>query len=143
MITSFKDEYRWLSNFVDVVVKLEGVKYKSVEHAYQAAKSKDEEWRTYCSSDIRAVKAKRGSRKIVIREDWEEIKVDVMRDLLIQKFSKHEFKYLLLGTGDTFIQEGNTWGDVFWGVDLESGEGKNALGLLIMEIRKSLKSELV
>jgi len=142
MIVSFKDEYRWLSNFVDVEVELDGVKYKSVEHAYQAAKSLDEEWRAYCSSDIRPAKVKRASRSIAYRVDWEEIKVDVMRSLLIQKFSKEKFKYLLLATGTTYIKEGNTWGDIFWGVHLKSGEGKNILGLLIMEIRESLKSEL-
>jgi hypothetical protein len=139
MINRFKDEYRWLSNFADVIVTFEGIKYKSIEHAYQAAKSTDADWRTFCASDISAGKVKKSSRKIEVRSDWEEIKVEVMKDLLIQKFSNGRYKNLLLNTGSVTIQEGNYWGDVFWGIDLQTGEGKNMLGKLIMEIRKNLE----
>jgi len=141
MIISFKDEYRWLSNFVDVDVEFEGRKYKSVEHAYQAAKSKDREWKMYCASDVSAGKVKRASRRIEIRSDWEAIKKSVMKNLLTQKFSDERYRSLLLATGNTYIIEGNTWGDRFWGVDLYSGEGQNILGHLIMEIRHSIQVE--
>ena len=36
------------------------------------------------------------------------------------------------------LQEGNNWGDAFWGVHLKSEEGENNLGKLIMEIRAQL-----
>jgi predicted NAD-dependent protein-ADP-ribosyltransferase YbiA (DUF1768 family) len=35
----------------------------------------------------------------------------------------------------------DTWGDKFWGVDLETGEGENNLGILLMELREMLKSK--
>ena len=142
MIIEFKEEYRWLSNFISVEVEFEGVKYKSVEHAYQAAKSEDKIWRAFCASDISAGKVKRSSRDIEIRADWEDIKIGVMKNLLIQKFTDENFTSLLLATGDKYIIEGNTWGDTFWGVDMKTGEGKNNLGLLIMEIRASLIKEV-
>ena len=141
MIIRFIDEFRWLSNFVDVEIEWEGRRYKSVEHAYQSAKSLDKEWKKFCASDVSSGKVKRASRRIEIRDDWEAIKKSVMKNLLIKKFSDERYRSLLLATGDTYIIEGNTWGDTFWGVDLNSGEGKNILGLLIMEIRSSMKVE--
>ena len=141
MIIRFKDEFRWLSNFVEVEVEWEGRRYKSVEHAYQSAKSLDKEWKRFCASDVSSGKVKRASRRIEIRADWEAIKKSVMKNLLIQKFSDERYRSLLLATGNTYIIEGNTWGDTFWGVDLYSGEGKNILGLLIMEIRSSMQVE--
>ena len=45
----------------------------------------------------------------------------------------------LIETGDAHLQEGNTRGDKFWGVYLETGEGEYNLGKLIMEIRKKLQ----
>ena len=139
MIIEFKDEYRWLSNFVDVEVEWEGRQYKSVEHAYQSAKSLDKEWKRFCRSDVSSGKVKRASRRIEIRDDWEAIKKSVMKNLLTQKFSDERFRSLLLATGDTYIIEGNTWGDTFWGVDMYSSEGENILGKMIMEIRSSMQ----
>ena len=67
------------------------------------------------------------------------IKIEVMRECLNLKFSQEPFKTWLVETGDIHLQEGNTWGDKFWGVDLETGEGENLLGRLIMMIRADLQ----
>jgi len=64
-----------------------------------------------------------------------------MRECLYLKFSQEPFKTWLLETGDLHLQEGNTWGDKFWGVDLETYQGENNLGELIMDIRKKLKPQ--
>jgi ribA/ribD-fused uncharacterized protein len=72
-----------------------------------------------------------------MRDDWNDIKIDVMRDLLQEKFSDDDLRELLLATGDAELIEGNTWNDYFWGVCL--GEGQNWLGKLLMEVRKELK----
>ena len=71
-----------------------------------------------------------------MRLDWDTVKISVMRNLLQQKFAQTPYRELLLATGNHLIIEGNTWGDVFWGVCL--GVGENNLGKLIMEIRASL-----
>ena len=136
----FKDEYRWLSNFADCEVILDGVTYPSVENAYQAAKTIDLPARELFL-DVTAGKAKRLGKKIAIREDWESIKLEVMEGLLRQKFNTPKFKTLLLQTKDEQIIEGNTWGDTFWGVDIHSGKGKNHLGNIIMIIRRQLQVE--
>ena len=72
-----------------------------------------------------------------------QIRVDVMRQLLEQKFEQEPYRSLLLETGHIYLIEGNTWGDTFWGVDLETGEGTNVLGNLIMEIRRALTNAVV
>ncbi len=139
MITQFINEYRWLSNFTEVPVEWEGKRYRSVEHAYQAAKSPDKKWRSYCASELKARKVRKASRHIKVREDWQAVKVGIMKELLIQKFNHPEFKSLLLATSNKYLIEGNTWKDTFWGVDLRTGEGSNKLGHLLMEIRDSLQ----
>lgn len=45
-ITSFKDKYRWLSNFWPAQIEFEGIKYPSVEHAYVASKTLDRKKKT-------------------------------------------------------------------------------------------------
>ena len=139
MIDSFQGENRWLSNFWDVDVELEGMVFKSVEHAYMAAKTTDMEIRKKIQNMPDAGAVKRFCKTIKLREDWEDIKINVMRSLLIQKFNHPLLKMKLLNTGDCQIIEGNTWGDTFWGVC--RGVGQNNLGKLIMEIRGSLRGD--
>jgi len=135
MIDSFKGEYRFLSNFWPAVVVFEGITYPTTEHAYQAAKTLDQDDRLIISLMATPGQAKRAGRKIVIRDDWNDIKVDVMRSLLEQKFNYPELKQQLLATGTQRLVEGNTWGDVFWGVC--RGKGENILGNLLMVIRRN------
>lgn len=138
MIKEFQGDYRWLSNFAPVDIEYEGVMYHSVEHAYQSAKSPLGQWKEMCREIVNPAHVKQASRKIKIREDWDQVKIAVMRELLLKKFYQEHFKSLLKETGDAEIQEGNWWGDKFWGVSLHSGEGENHLGKLIMEIRSQL-----
>jgi len=136
-ITAFVGEYRWLSNFWPSPVWLSDEVYSTVEHAYQAAKTLDLETRKmFQRQSVSAAVAKRLGRGLVIREDWEGLKMEVMRSLLIQKFTNTHLTDLLISTGDMEIIEGNWWGDTFWGVC--KGEGQNHLGRLIMEIRSTL-----
>jgi len=137
MIEEFKDEFSFLSNFATCHIVYEGIEFSSVEAAYQAAKCKyDFEKKEF--ANLTASKAKRKSKRIVVREDWEDIKIEVMEKLLIQKFNQEPFKTKLLETKNHIIQEGNNWGDVFWGVDLKTKIGKTHLGVLLMKIRDSL-----
>ena len=150
MIHTFKTpQNAWLSNMALVDVSLKNVfviplderVYKSVEHAYQAAKSDHQEWKEFCMSTQSPYDVKRKSHGCVVRSDWNAIKVVVMESLLRQKFNTEIFRTLLLQTGEQNIQEGNTWGDRFWGVDLRNNPniGENHLGRLIMKIRNELQ----
>jgi N-glycosidase YbiA len=141
MIRKFDKAYKWLSNFAPCTIVLNGITYPSVEHAYMSAKSDDVRWYLKCTDDrIKPGTIKKLSRGILLVSNWDSLKIEVMRECLNQKFSQEPYKTLLIETGDVFIQEGNFWGDTFWGVDLETGEGENNLGKLIMEVREKLKN---
>lgn len=146
-ILSFTGDYRWLSNFWPSPVRLTipgeknppeiaDLTYPSVENAYQAAKAEPRQRHHFIP--LSAGEAKRRGRGLVIRPDWEDIKVAVMRGLVRQKFAPgSDLGHQLLATGEAEIIEGNTWGDTFWGVC--RGSGLNTLGKLLMERRHELR----
>ena len=133
MINSFRNEHRFLSNFYPSVVALDGLDFPTVEHAYQAAKTLDGTKRRQIQQAKSAGDAKRLGRHVNLRSDWEDIKIDVMRQLLRQKFSEPMMLNQLLSTGTHELVEGDWWNDKFWGVC--NGVGENHLGKLLMEIR--------
>lgn len=145
-VISFSGDYAALSNFWPAHVRLDDTIYRTVEHAYQAAKTLNRTEREYIAAATHPGKAKRIGRTVTIRADWNDIKLDVMLGLLRQKFSpslpySHALK-TLLGTNSRQLIEGNTWGDVFWGaVVIPSGKyhGRNHLGHLLMQVRKELQ----
>ena len=151
MIQQFCDEYRWLSNFYPVEITFDNITYPSVEHYYVALKINNQQVidgelyslldaRKYISTIENPGMVKKLGKKLKIREDWDEIKISVMKYGLNQKYNQEPFKTLLKETGNIHIQEGNYWGDTFWGIDLETNIGKNILGKLIMKIRDKLLS---
>lgn len=136
-ITSFRAEHYFLSNMYPVPVTFEGLTYPCVESAFQAAKVLDKENRINFTS-LNGYKAKSAGRKVILRKDWEKVKLDVMYQCVSNKFTENEFmKEKLLNTGDAMLIEGNTWGDKFWGV--YEGVGENHLGKILMRVRKELK----
>lgn len=136
-ITSFSGVHRWLSNFylTPIPVVFEDQAFPSVEHAYQAAKTTKRSERARFLTGTPG-QAKRAGRQLQIRDDWEQIKVETMLLLLRAKFSHSGLAYLLRGTGSAHLEEGNTWGDTFWGVC--RGQGENMLGRLLMQVRSEL-----
>lgn len=139
-ITSFTCGNRFLSNFYPCYVELDGAPYPSVEHAYQAAKTFDIGIRERLQSSLlSAGHAKGMGRRLPLRWNWDEIKLEVMEKLLRQKFRCPYFRACLLATQDAELIEGNTWGDTFWGVC--NGVGENHLGKLLMQVREEIKNE--
>lgn len=138
-IVKFQGENRWLSNFWLCDVELEGLKFKSVEAAYVAAKTTDIEMRLKIQNLQNPGECKRFGRKIKLRNDWNAVKVEIMTDLVRQKFKNNSgLREKLIKTGSQMIVEGNTWGDTFWGVC--NGVGENTLGKIIMKVREELNS---
>jgi N-glycosidase YbiA len=138
-ITEFSGEYRWLSNFWPSVVELDGIVFQHVEGAYVAAKTLDIDARYRIQNLLTPGACKREGRKLQLRDDWENVKVSIMETLLRQKFAPDsDLARQLLATGDREIQEGNYWGDTFWGIC--KGRGQNVLGRLLMHIRNELRS---
>lgn len=139
-IRGFFSNFRWLSNYHIADVFFEGRMYKSTEHAYHAAKCREDKDRLqFADYATSCAMAKRLGQLINIRPDWEQIKFDVMLQLTVDKYTRHpELRELLLVTGSRYLEESNSWSDIYWGVDTKKG-GQNRLGEILMRVRALLQ----
>lgn len=142
-IDKFEGEYAFLSNFYPTTIKWEGETYPTLEHAFQAAKTYDSQERQSLRQAHSPGKAKQLGRQVTLRPDWEKVKTDIMRTLLLQKFQIPTLRTSLLATGNAQLIEGNNWHDKFWGACFcaKCGGGKNVLGKLLMEVRAILQRQ--
>ena len=133
-IYSFKhEEYAFLSNFYECPIDINGLTYTSVEAAFQAQKCINEVDKEQFTK-LKPYPAKKLGKTIKPRDDWEMVKVDIMREIVSQKFLQHPaLMNKLLATDNRLIVEVNAWRDTFWGVS--HGKGKNHLGRILMECR--------
>lgn len=142
IISQFRGENYFLSNFYPCEIEFRGILYPSVEHAYMSAKNDSLWWKSYCSDiNVSAADVKTRSRSIELVENWDDNRLNLMEELLQYKFSKEPCKSKLLNTGEAIIEEGNNWNDVYWGICLKTGLGENHLGKIIMKIRTNLRDE--
>lgn len=135
MIDNFHGKYFFLSNFFCVPVKYGGLTFTNTEAAFHSEK---------CSSrssefvNLNPSEAKRLGRRVKLRPDWEDVKDDIMLNVVCAKFDQHpDLAQKLLETGDEELVEGNTWEDRYWGVC--GGKGKNMLGKILMRVREELR----
>tara|TARA_R110000824_G_scaffold30868_10_gene101038 strand:+ start:2368 stop:2811 length:444 start_codon:yes stop_codon:yes gene_type:complete len=146
IINLFKGEHYFLSNFAECEIIDGDLEFPTVEHAYQAMKTDDLAKKRQISIQSTPGKAKRLGQRVPVIDNWEEIKLDVMMELLVKKFSSDnpELRQKLIDTEDSDLMEGNTWHDQFWGdcsCNNHAGtDGENWLGKLLMEIREGLQS---
>jgi N-glycosidase YbiA len=133
-------EYGWLSNFSEHGFTLDGVRWPTVEHFYQAQKytgTGAAERIRRADSPLKARKAGQ-DRSLVPRPDWDAIKEEVMRTAIRAKFGQNRrLLEMLLATGDEELVH-QSESDPFWGRNRE-GIGDNRLGSILMEIRQGLR----
>ena len=143
-ITSFRDEWEFLSNFFPTPIEIEGMTYPTTEHAFQALKTYETTERYTVRDAPTPASAKAKGRKVTMREDWDTARFDAMEKVLRVKFADPVLREKLLATGDRALIEGNTWRDTTWGAirDTKTGDwkGRNALGKLLMKIRDELRA---
>lgn len=138
VIDRFAGKHWFLSNFFPCVITYCGITFQNAEAAFHAQKC-PERAAEFANLDPSA--AKRLGRRVKLRADWEDVKDDIMAEILGVKFRAHPgLRDKLLATGDKRLIEGNTWGDTYWGVS--DGKGKNRLGELLMELRDALAREV-
>lgn len=144
MVVQFRGKYFFLSNFYERSFIYDGIRYGSVEAAFQAQKTLDVFERENLFSKATPKEAKYYGRRIKLRPDWEEVKLSIMKDIVREKFNQHEDlkRRLLLDTGNGELIEGNYWGDSFWGINLKTNEGENHLGIILMELREEFGKEI-
>lgn len=140
MINEFKGKYYFLSNFYPAPVMYEGLLYQNNEAAFQSAKVKDLDRRKqFCKIDPSTAKKK--GRNVPLRNDWEDIKDEVMYQCVKDKFTRNQdLAQKLINTGNEELVEGNTWNDIYWGVC--RGRGKNVLGKILMRVRDEISLAL-
>lgn len=149
-VTSFRDEYSFLSNHYTAVFDWRGRKWFCVEQAFQWAKTgfyldgqkqkADDIGKRLCDAGSGYV-AKRYGREIPLDvAEWDKRKVSYMREIVHAKFrtSQPGLTGQLINTGAMMLVEGNDWGDTFWGRCKDSNgkwTGYNTLGVILMEER--------
>ena len=149
MITSFKDNYNFLSNFYYAPFTFMGNTYDTNEHFFQSAKGSNIDTCEEIRNALTPGMAKRLGKKCEIRQDWDNIKLNVMRLGLHLKFQNPGLKISLLKTRNHKLIEGNTWGDEYWGMVYEpqldltlKWVGSNHLGILLMELREEIENDI-
>lgn len=140
-VTDFHDErYRFLSNFQQARIEYDGLVFGNAEAAFQAQKCMSEAEKAQFTN-LGPGKSKGVGRRVRLRPDWEEVKLDVMEGVVRAKFTQNPgLAERLLATGDKVLVEGNRWGDTFWGVDARTGQGQNHLGRILMRVRDELRA---
>jgi ribA/ribD-fused uncharacterized protein len=131
--------YGCFSNFSRHPVKMKGKVWPTSEHYFQAQKFAgtihEEEILRVNSPSVAAAIGR--DRSLPLRADWEQVKDDIMREVVRAKFTQHPLLRLtLMGTLDATLVE-HTINDSYWG-DGGNGSGKNMLGKILMEVRDEL-----
>ena len=134
--------YGCFSNFSSHGFELDGRWWPTSEHYFQAQKfvgtPHEEVIRLAPTPKVAANMGR--ERKRPLRADWEEVKDDVMRRAVRQKFEQHaNLREILLATGDEEIVE-NAPGDYYWGCGAD-GSGRNMLGQILMAGRAELRGQ--
>lgn len=133
MINSFRGQYSFLSNFYEIPIVYDGIRYGSAEAAFQAQKTLSLSERE-AMSFLTPLKAKKAGKHIALRGDWENVKLNIMYEICKAKFMQNEnLRQLLIATCHEELIEGNDRGDRFWGT--VDGIGENNLGKILMRIR--------
>jgi len=137
----YERDFYVLSNFSAFNIMWKGYRFETSESAYQWEKFPE---RPDIQVRIREARSAHGAYSLAqvnkdkCRPDWDDVKVNIMRDILRAKVEQHEYvRKKLLASGDRELVE-DSWRDDFWGWG-EHKDGQNMLGKLWMEIRDEIK----
>ena len=138
----YENDFYVLSNFSAFRIMWKARDFDTSEHAYH--------WEKFphlpeIQNDILQARSAHHAFKIAeyykdsVKPDWHEVKVSVMKKILLAKVKQHEYVgRKLMDTCDRWLVE-DSWRDNFWGWG-EDGKGQNMLGKVWMEIRDELRS---
>lgn len=153
-----RKDFGFLSNFYPVIITVNNTEYPHAEAYYQRQKSDNPEYHKRISQNKSPAWAKYvGDSRIGnpfiskkswfkrypgdLKNNWDDIRVEVMKTALNAKFRQNSLLQLsLLKTMNAELIE-DSEKDTFWGIGSD-GNGKNMLGILLMDIRSALQDEL-
>jgi len=142
IIKFYSENQKWgeFSNFALYEITIGNKIWPTSEHFFQAQKFEDKAYQEKIrktKSPMKAAELGR-SRKVKIKKNWDNIKDNMMYQVVLEKFRQHEdLKTLLLDTKDAILVE-HTEQDAYWG-DGGNGKGKNRLGKTLMQVRNKLE----
>ena len=147
---AFQSHHAFLSNMYMCLIKHEGIDYKSAEHLYSAEMARHHD-RLDLIDDILDARdgyaAKRIVRSIKLKDDWQEIKIKIMKKILTLKFDQNDSLRDKLLRTDGFLYEATKSDlDFACGLTLSQAKdiakdkitGKNILGDLLCEYRDNI-----
>lgn len=138
-IYGFEGEYSFLRNDYPSEVCFDEIAYHNADIAYHAQKLGDREEKLKFSK-LGLEEANKLIENMQLPPEWNDTRVEIMYSIIKSKFAMSErLRYLLLATTNSILINANNNSDTFWGVDAQTGEGKNYLGLILMKVRKYLK----
>lgn len=137
-IDDWSGEFSFLRNDFPVSILFDGITYPSVEHAFQAGKTFNQNIRENIADAPTASIAKKIGKAITdIPDNWDSYRLEHMENILYQKFEAPELAKQLEDTGDKHIIMLNN-SDTFWGMVIDEDDyrvGDNNLGKILMKIR--------
>ncbi|MBU6231172.1 NADAR family protein [Patescibacteria group bacterium] len=138
--------YIYFSPYTAHAIDLDGIRYPTVEHAYQCLRYSDPKIRAEISAAKSPVEAWEISTRHKDESDpsFRPNKREMMKKLMRMKMEQHaEVRKALLDSGDKeIVKHIDTYppGDGFWD-DGKNGEGENQMGKIWMELREELKKD--
>ena len=141
VIGFYPREFYCLDNFSSFKVEHDGYLYASLEEAYQTLGFVESD--PEIAEKIKNSHSAHEAQKIAYanrdkrQENWDEIKVSIMEELLREKLNQNPYvEKKLLETKDYLIVEDSPK-DSFWGWG-EDRKGENNLGKLWMKLREEI-----
>lgn len=144
----YEQDFYVLSNFSAFTIQWKGLRFDTSEAVYHWEKFNNPDltpYERYVLDTIREAPSTHvafqigQTEKRLRRKDWDDVKIEIMRDILRAKVEQHEYvRRKLLATGDRELVE-NSWRDDFWGWGPKR-DGQNMLGKLWMEVRAELRA---
>ena len=135
--------YGCFSNFYPCTFQFNGKAFNCSEQAFMWMKAVtfgDFEISEQILKEVDPKKIKKLGREVknFSEEHWSQVSYDIMLQINLAKYSFNpELKNILLGTKDAYLYENSPF-DYKWGVG-KTGNGKNLLGKVLMEVRERLK----
>jgi ribA/ribD-fused uncharacterized protein len=131
-----------LSNFSNHSVDIKNFgTFPTAEAAFNAYKNPEN--KKYVEKQIESLNpmiSKRLGNSCNVRNDWDEIKYDIMYNILYTKYLQNkDIRLKLINTGLRPIIL-KTRSDSYWGLNMDL-EGDNKLGIILNKIRKKLYKE--
>lgn len=132
--------YFELANFFERSIWLDEKEWCTIEHYFQAQKTRVPKWQEKIRVAQSPAEAKKIGWEVPDYDDefWLANREQIMEKAVRAKFDQHDdLKQILISTGDAVLVEDSP-NDMFWG--MVNGEGENKMGKLLMKIRQEFEA---